>query len=71
VHLSGWPVKTAAALLIPTVETATTTLLALASCTALGTATRFICKSLGSEELLFSNSEGKFVPAISAGKGLV
>ncbi len=70
-HLSGWPVKTAAALLVPTVEAAAAALLAPTSCATLGAATRFICKSLGSEEFLFSNGEGKFVPAISAGKGLV
>jgi len=72
VHLSGRPVKTAAALLVPTVETAAAaTLLALASCTALGTATRFIGKSLGSEELLLSYSEGKILCALHTGKGFV
>jgi len=63
-HLSGWPVKTSAA-------TATTTLLAPTSCTALGTATRFIGKSPGSEELLLADGESKIIPAFHAGDGLV
>ncbi len=69
-HLSGWPVETAAALLVPTVETAATSL-APTSCTALGTATRFIGKSPGSEELLLADGEGKIGPAFHAGEGLV
>ena len=55
-HLSWRPVGVSA-----------TSLLAPASPTTLGTPTWFICKSLGSEELLLPSREDEIVPALYAG----
>ena len=52
-------------------ETSGLSLLAPTSCTALGTACRFISKSFGSEELLLADGEGKIGPAFHTGEGFV